>query len=665
MAKGLQFPLPAMRPATNAHQLGYPMQAITPFLTRLCAIFWLAGGAQAQVPDYVGSDACTDCHAEQNAAWQGSHHGLAWTRPGPDTVLGDFNDAEFAHDATLTRFHTRDGNYYVEVTESDGVTTEYPVHSVAGIAPLQQYLLETEPGRQQSYDVVWDVEEKRWYHLYPDQHLPPGDGLHWSGPYKNWNARCGECHATGYQRNFGPRTQTYASTQAEMGVGCEGCHGPASAHVAWAGGQAVPTGTSPDLNAVGLPAGVAGIGDEQCASCHSRRESLLGGNPMPGTPLHDAYTLALLRPGLYHADGQILDEVYVYGSFLQSKMYARGVGCTNCHDPHDAGLKADGNAVCTQCHSEAGNPDFPTLNKAVYDSPDHTFHAPDSEGAQCKSCHMIERTYMGTDGRRDHSFRIPRPDLAAQTGGPDACTDCHADQTPDWAATQIEGWFPDSTRRGAHYGQVLAQGRAAPDQAADDLLALALDEGQPGIVRATALYLLQPQVSPALAAATAPLLGHADPLIRGNAAPMQRGVDVETRATRLMPLLGDPMRAVRIAAAKQLLDTPPDQLGRSQQAVLGAAMGDWQKSLANKQDFPETHLVMGGTALAMRNFPAALRAFGEVVRLDPQRAEAWVMLVRLSDAIEGRDAARAMLRSALRKVPDDPALLQLMGQMGR
>ncbi len=630
----------------------------------LCLAVWLSlATGQAEPLRYAGSESCTDCHSEQTAMWQGSHHALAWTKPGPDTVLGDFNDAEFSHDGTLSRFRTEDGVYYIEVTESDGSTAEYPVHSVAGIAPLQQYLLETEPGRQQSYGVVWDTEQGRWYHLYPDQHLPPNDGLHWTGPYKTWNSRCAECHATGYRRNYGASTGTYASTQAEIGVGCESCHGPGSAHLAWADGQG--TDIPSDLDDFGFPAGVKENGIEQCASCHSRRESLLGGNPLPGTALHDAYTLALLRPGLYHADGQILDEVYVYGSFLQSKMYARGVGCMNCHDPHDVGLKATGNAICTQCHTPEGNPDFETLNKAVYDSPDHTFHEAGSEGAQCKSCHMIERTYMGVDGRRDHSFRIPRPDLGAETGSPDACTDCHSDQTQDWAAAQIERWFPNSDKRGAHYGQVLAHGRVAPDQASGDLLTLALDETQPGIVRATALYLMQPVVSPDLATATAPLLSHPDPLIRGNAAPMQRGTDPETRLTRLMPLLSDPLRAVRIATAKQLIDTPPEQLARSQAAVLGAAMGDWQKSLGNKLEFPETHLVMGGTALTMRNFPAALRAFGEVVRLDPQRVEAWVMLVRLSSAIEGPVAARGVLRRALEKVPDDPTLLQLLGQIGK
>ncbi|MFT7594776.1 MAG: putative CXXCH cytochrome family protein [Paracoccaceae bacterium] len=634
------------------------------------ALMTLANVAHAQSLSYVGSEACTDCHREQAEQWQSSHHALAWTKPGPTTVLGDFDGAELAHDGTLTRFSTgeTDGEYAVTVTEKDGQTTQYPLHSVVGIAPLQQYLLETDPGRLQSFDVVWDVEKQQWYHLYPDQDLPPTDGLHWTGPYKTWNARCAECHATGYQRNFGARTGRYSSTQAEIGVGCESCHGPGSAHLDWTKTKTSAPETQ-KLSAFGFPtsfgAGNTEAEIQQCAGCHSRREALGNGNPTPGTAYHDAYTLALLRPGLYHADGQIQDEVYVYGSFLQSKMYARGVGCTNCHNPHNAALKATGNAVCTQCHSPAGNPEFPTLPLAEFDSPSHSFHASGTEGAQCKSCHMIERTYMGVDGRRDHSFRIPRPDLGAETGGPDACTDCHADQTQGWAAQQIETWYPNSQKRGAHYGQVLAHGRSNPQQAAGSLQDLALDATQPGIVRATALYLLQSEATPELADLTAPLLSDPDPVIRGSAAVLQRGASLDVRVDRLMPSLRDPMRSVRIAAAKQLLDPPVEQLLRSQRALLGEAMGDWQRSLAGRLDFPETHLVMGGMALTMRNFPVALNAFREVVRMDPQRAEAWSMLVRLSEALEGPEAGRATLREAIKNAPNDPALLQMLGQVGK
>lgn len=618
-------------------------------------------------PHYVGSQACADCHVDETEAWSQSHHGLAWTEPSAETIVADFDGTSFSHDGMTSQFRTQDGGFFVTVTENDGVTTDYRVHSVAGIAPLQQYLLETDTGRIQSFDVVWDVENRRWFHLYPDQKLPPDDGLHWTGPYKTWNARCAECHATGYQRNFSARSQTYRSTQVEFGVGCEACHGPASAHLDWAAEKSAPTSDatiSPYGFSLQFGAGNTQSEIETCAGCHARRENFGDGNPVPGTPFHDSYALALLRPGLYHSDGQILDEVYVYGSFLQSKMYAQGVGCLNCHDAHSATLKAEGNAVCTQCHSTAGNPDFPTLPLAEFDTPAHHFHPTDSAGAQCKSCHMVERTYMGVDERSDHSFRIPRPDLGAQTGAPDACTDCHAGQTQDWAAKQIQAWFPDSTKRGAHYGQTLALGRRDPVSAVGSLQELAMDTGQPGIVRATALYLMQPAAGPQQADQTAPLLADTDPLVRASAVPLQQSVPVEVRIERLMPLLNDPMQSVRIAAARHMLDVPPDMLGRSQAAILKQAMGDWRRSISNKLDFPETHLVLGGMALTGRNFPAAMAAFGEVVKLDPQRVEAWSILVRLTHATQGPQAAREVLRAALQRVPGDPGLKLLQSELG-
>ena len=327
------------------------------------------------VPHYLGSAACTGCHKDAAEAWAGSHHALAWTEPSPETVVADFEGTEFAEGGMHARFRVdADGSYHVEVTENDGTTTDYRVHSVAGVEPLQQYLLETEPGRLQSFDVVWDTERNKWFHLYPDQDLPPEDGLHWTGPYKTWNARCAECHATGYDKNYDPVARSYASTQVEIGVGCEACHGPGAAHLAWAEGQE-PADRSADVDGFGFTVDFSRTGTaiQQCAGCHSRREAHLDGNPLPGTPYDDVYNLDLLRPGLYHADGQILDEVYVYGSFLQSRMYAQGVGCMNCHEPHSTTLVAEGNAVCTQCHSPEGTDRFPQA-AGTYDTPRHHFH---------------------------------------------------------------------------------------------------------------------------------------------------------------------------------------------------------------------------------------------------------------------------------------------------
>ncbi len=628
----------------------------------LVGILWMAPVAvDAAEPAYVGSEACASCHKSEAGAWRESHHALAWTWPSTGTVVADFDGTEFVHDGMRSRFRIEsDDSYHVTVTEKDGATTDYRVHSVAGIEPLQQYLLETGPGRLQSFDVVWDTQEDRWFHLYPDQNLPPDDALHWTGPYKNWNARCAECHATAFEKSYDQSLRRYASTFSEIGVGCEACHGPGAAHLEWA--DAPDTWAAPEgVDGYGFSQSFASAEEtiQQCAACHSRREAHDDASPVPGTPFHDAYGLALLQPGLYHADGQILEEVYVYGSFLQSRKYALGVGCLECHDAHSADLRSEGNTLCMQCHSPAGNTDFPSVRKAVYDSAEHHFHAPGSAGAQCISCHAPERVYMGNDWRADHSFRIPRPDLAAQTGAPDACTSCHVGQSSAWAAAEIAARYPESRHRRRHFGSVLAAGRIDAIAARSDLATLAQDKSQPGIARATALWLLESESDAELAEQLAPLMSDRDPVVRSAAVRLQRSAPAEARVLRLLEVLDDPVRSVRMGAAQALLGAPVARLPSARQAELDAAMSEWRAAMASRVDFPETHLQLAGVALTLRAFPQAEAAFRETVRLDPQRVEAWVMLVRLAAATGGPEAATAVIEQALAVLPDDDSLVRL------
>ena len=629
----------------------------------------LATSATAQtdaVPNYVGSAACADCHVEATEAWKGSHHAKAWTETTDANVLGDFNNTTFTLNGIMSRFYMDGDTYMIETDGPDGRITRYPVHSVVGIEPLQQYLLETEDGRLQSFDVVWDTEEEHWYHLYPDQELYGGDGLHWTGPYKNWNARCAECHATDFKKNYSPIELSYSSTQSEIGVGCEACHGPGEAHLAWA--ERLETTQEPwtGLSEIGLTIDMSQGGEvalQQCASCHARREPFEDGNPLPGTAFHDAYRLSTLRDGTYHADGQILEEVYVYGSFLQSKMYAQGVTCSNCHEAHSGDLRAEGNGLCTQCHSEAGNTEFPTLSLQSYDDPSHHFHPADSEGAQCKSCHMIERDYMVVDGRRDHSFRIPRPDLSLETRSPNACTDCHSDQTAAWAAEAVARWYPDSANRAPHYGQTLAAGRRDLTGSVDELAALAEYTALPGIARATALEMLTQAATPELAARLAPMLEDPDPMVRAAAVGLQRGAPETQRLSVLATMLDDPVKTVRIAAAREFLGLRNVQMPGDISGALSGAMRDWQASLLAKTDFPETQLVMAGIGLTTRRMDTALRAFGEAVALDPQLEQAWVMMIRIHDALGNRDAARQTADRAIGANPDSIELSLIRAEL--
>lgn len=495
--------------------------------------------------------------------------------------------------------------------------------------------------------------------MFPGPPPSPKDGFHWTGPYKNWDGRCAECHATGYSRNYNPARDSYAPRMTEIGVGCEACHGPGSDHVAWAR-RSDGTMAVADPAQMGLTVDLGASQQAEvmhCLTCHSRREAMVDGNPVPGTPYHDAFSMALLREGLYHPDGTILDEVFEGGSFLQSRMHAKRVRCSTCHEPHSATLRAEGNAVCTQCHSPAGNSGFPSLALKVYDGPEHHFHPEGGEGAQCVSCHMVQRTYMGIDRRRDHSFRVPRPDLAA-TGSPDACTDCHTDRDPAWAAAQIAARFPDSTRRGPHYASIFAAARRDARSASKGLLDLAEWKNGPGIVRATALELLGTVPDLAAARRVIGLLPDADPMVRAAAAGTLRSLPAPERLLALQPLLTDPVRSVREAAAKALLDVhlPP---GSPEARSLGAARAEWEDALSLRADFPETQLQLGGAALQARDFAAALDAFERAVALDPQLVDAWMMVIRLHAAMNDPDAAQSALGRALSANPGNSNLLRL------
>ncbi|WP_170791490.1 HEAT repeat domain-containing protein [Ruegeria lacuscaerulensis] len=629
----------------------------------ISALLTLTGPAVpaiAQSADYVGSDACTECHRAEAAAWKGSHHAGAWTEAVHDNIRADFNGTTFTLGDMTARFRIEaDGTHHVTVTERDGVTTDYPVHSVVGVEPLQQYLLETEPGRLQSFDVVWDTEKSEWFHLYPDQNVPPSDALHWTGPYKSWNARCGVCHATGYDTGYDPASDTYQTTQAEIGVGCEACHGPGRDHVGWAQGAGEPPlnfGFSADLS---TPQGLI----QQCAGCHSRREAFFDGNPEPGTAYHDAYNLSLLRPGLYYPDGQIRDEVYVYGSFLQSKMHGKGVTCSDCHDAHSAEVIADGNAVCAQCHNPDGNPRFPSLPPAEFDSPAHHHHPEDSAGAQCRSCHMTEQVYMGNDWRADHSFRIPRPDLSAETGAPDACTSCHTDQTPDWAAARLRDWFPDSSNRGPHFGQVLARAQINPTLASDDLVDLALSASSPALIRATAIWLIGQTGDPKQIGRISDMVNAADPVIRSAAVEAMHSLPGHERVQRVLPMLDDPSRNVRTAAARGLYNAPIAHLPDKIAAAFRSAIGEWQNAMAARLDFPETHLQLGGFALTTRNLPAADQAFARAVEMDPMLVDAWIMRIRIAAVSGQQEKVEELIAAASRANPGDFALESLIAQL--
>jgi predicted CXXCH cytochrome family protein len=641
------------------------------FSSFICLVFVLGVAFSAEkAPKYSGSFSCKSCHQAEFAAWSDSHHSWAWRKPEPTNVLGDFNNVAFQHAGFTYRFITEKSDFYIIADNEEGGAEKFRVDSVVGVTPLQQYLVETGSGHLQALDVAWDTEKKRWYHLYPDEDTTAGNGMHWTGVYKNWNSRCAECHATGFRKNYDSLNKRYTSRQAEMGVGCEACHGPGEAHLVWANSpeefsEGSWKGTEEKGLTVAYQKNSAASEINLCVGCHSRREPIGSNSPEPGSNYPDNYRLAFLRKDLYYPDGQIHDEVYVYGSFLQSKMHEKGVKCSNCHDTHSNRLKAEGNALCTQCHNAQGNALFPTLSKKEYDAVSHHFHKADSDGAQCKQCHMPERQYMIVDGRRDHSFRIPRPDLSVKMDLPNVCNRCHQDKTPGWAVAEIAKRYPFGELEKSHFAEIfnLADEKMS-NQAVKQLLDLANDEHQPAIVRASALERLFPSVENLDFGEIKALLTDDNSWIRTAAANLFVYSSYKNKIQKLLPLLSDSVRSVRLEAVKAFLETNLEELTFSDRLALAKAMKEYQQSLSEKADFPEVQMVIGGVALTKRNIPAAIGAFNQAVDMDPQLTQAWIMLARVHGAVGQTTEMKITLERAIEANPNNLQLLQFAKNLG-
>jgi predicted CXXCH cytochrome family protein len=355
---------------------------------------------------YVGTNTCGSCHSHQLADWKGSQHQAAMAEADARHVKGDFNDAELTYAGTTSRFFKRDGKFLVRTDGPDGRLADFEIKYTFGVEPLQQYLVEFADGRLQALSIAWDTRPKekggqRWFHLYPREQIRSGDELHWTHPAQNWNNTCADCHSTAVRKNYDAASNRFHTSWAEISVGCEACHGPGSRHIAWAASPRASR--SPSDSALGLTTRLTerhrvtwsvsavtgnatrsapratGREIEACAQCHSRRSQIADGYE-PGKSLFDFYRPALLTRPTYYADGQQRDEVYTWGSFLQSRMYARGVTCSDCHNPHTGKVRASGNNLCASCHLPA-----------KYDTPTHHHHAPTGAGASCVSCHMPPR----------------------------------------------------------------------------------------------------------------------------------------------------------------------------------------------------------------------------------------------------------------------------------
>jgi len=625
---------------------------------------------------YVGEAACAGCHAKEAEAWSGSHHALAMQRSDDKTVLGNFNDARFTNDAVASSFYKKDEKYYVRTDGPGGQLQDYELPYTFGVFPLQQYLVPFPGGRLQSLGIAWDSRPKeqggeRWFHLYPGQKLTPADPIHWTGRNQTWNYMCADCHSTNLRRNYNLTSNTYATTWSEINVSCESCHGPGSNHVDQTRShlkektEYAGTDLPVDLRFRGGRWELGKPGDatmhwngptrshneiETCAPCHSRRRPITT-DYFPGQHFLDAYVPSLLAEGVYYADGQILEEDYEYGSFLQSKMYHEGVTCSDCHDAHTAKLPPVSlNAICGKCH---------LFSK--FDTAEHHHHSQSSAGAVCVNCHMPTRTYMVVDVRRDHSFRIPRPDFPVAYGTPNACSQCHKDKSVKWAADTVAKWYGPNLRQEPRFVEALDAGRRGLVVAQKDLAMLIEDSAQPAIARATALTLLSQYLSPTSLPAVQKGLADQDALVRGAALQALEPLAAQERIRFAAPLLTDPIRSVRIAAARLLAGTPPNLIQDGQRGAMDHAISELIASENVTAERPENHVNLALLYVQMGRTADGEGELNTALRLDPRFVPAMVNLADLYRAEQRDDEGQKWLEKAIALAPNAAEPIHALG----
>ena len=624
-----------------------------------------SAAAPASDNEFVGSAACAACHEAETSLWRGSHHDLAMQPADAATVLGDFDGAEFEYAGTTSVFERRGDDFVVTTDGPDGGLETYEVAYAFGVEPLQQYLVEFPDGRIQALSIVWDTRPadaggQRWFHLYPDDAITHADSLHWTGLLQNWNYMCADCHVTGFRRNYDAAEDRFASTYTDIDVGCEACHGPASAHVerAEAGQLGGDSGLVVSLSLAGrqwLREGEAPVArlnggavpDDQveaCARCHARRAPI-SETYVHGRRLMDTYLPASLRDPLYFPDGQIRDEVYVYGSFLQSRMHAAGVVCTDCHEPHSAETLAEGDALCERCHAPA-----------AYSVAGHHRHPDDVPAPACVDCHMPERYYMVVDGRRDHSFRVPRPDLAADLGVTDACDACHEDRPDGWSASAVRSWLGRDAVGMQQFGPALHAAATGSADARSALAGLIDDPAQPAIVRATALEYLVDYPGPEALGSALAALDDPNPIVRRAALRALESAPPQVKRAALLQRLGDSVKGVRTEAARQLAGTDPGSLTDTNRQQLQSVLGEYVESQKAFGDRPESWLNLSAIYAQAGQAAAAETYLRAAIDRDPAFEPAYVNLADLYRArgLEGQSAE--ILREGLEAVPDSAAL---------
>lgn len=578
---------------------------------------------QKKVSLMAGTEQCKECHEKEYRSWKNSDHDLAMQLANSQSVLGDFDNAVFESHGVRYTFYKEGENYYVNTQGAHNKYRDFKIAYTFGVYPLQQYLVVFPKGKYQCLLVAWNVKTKSWFDLQASQNVEKTDWLHWTRGSMTWNAMCADCHSTGIKKNYTIESNSYKTSFKEINVSCESCHGPAAAHVKYyktkdyAEGKYVPK----------LKSGRESVKSwiDICARCHSRRAQLTAYYKL-NSPFLNHYKPSLILPPWYQPDGQVKDEVYVYGSFLQSKMYQNGVTCTDCHKAHSLELKKKGNSLCLTCHA------------SKYNSSNHHFHRTASQGARCVNCHMPGKKFMTLDFRRDHSFRIPRPDQSVKYGTSNACTSCHTDKSALWATRIVNRWF--GPNREDHYSDHLLKAYQGDTK---EFLKVVEETGYPAIIRASALRQYGRNISTKIAFK---YWSDPSPLIRNEALSAMAYLPSDSILTYMERSLLDSVRLVRITAARYLHSI------KKYTVAMKEAKDEYLEELAVNSDFPAGQHEWGLYYQSQQDTVKAIQAYSKALDIDDHFTSSRMNLALLYYQCGQKSKAEELYLKVITQEPD-------------
>lgn len=598
---------------------------------------------------------CINCHAKEVKAWQQSDHAHAMAKAAIDSVLGNFNEQQIEFNGKKVRFFQQGENYLVDIDER-GEKERYKIIHTFGYEPLQQYIVETKPGTHQMLPYAWDSRTKenggqQWIDLYDDV-LSEKDRFHWKQPLQNWNGMCADCHSTGLTRHYNSDENTFSTVWDTVNVGCGSCHTLPENH-AESHAQITKTVSAKDQAAKDqamveksiakvLSYDEAQTAMDKCFACHSLRTPLTDGiNPKKA--FLDQFKPNWVIPPLYHVDGQIKEEVYVYGSFLQSKMHQSGVTCLNCHDVHSGKIKYQDNRLCTQCHVSD-----------TYDNKSHHQHD-SNEGSQCVSCHMPETTYMKVDPRRDHSFSIPNLGFSQTYNTPLSCKQCHSDKDDKWLETNYS-WTKEPSIWLTLYTDFIQGNTQNLTEA--QWLELVTTREIGVLKRATAIAYLNFVDFQVSTIHLAKFAQDDQPLIQLAAIEVIARLAPQVKTPILAPMLEHKLKSVRVAAAQALINTP---LSGSDKALFNKVFKELVDATGMQSWRGEGRVNLSNIYSQTARPAMAIEQLETAISIEPYYDVAYVNLADMYRVQQNEQQVKAWLDKGINNNPDSGILRYSLG----